>query len=125
MSNFIGNYIYIIATIIFTVYSQIIIKWKSELLINLPDNYFDKALSIFFVLINPWIISSIIATLLAGVSWMLVMSKFEISFAYPFISINFLLMLIVGVFIFGEPLTVSKVIGSVIVMFGLIVLARN
>ena len=81
--NDIGNHIYIFSMIFFTVYSQLIIKWKSSLLHNLPLDSFDKTLFIIKVLLDPWVLSSVLATLLAGVSWMLAMSKFEIGYAYP------------------------------------------
>lgn len=123
--KFFSSHIYIFSMIFFTVYSQLIIKWKSSLLNDLPIDNLDKIIFIIKVLLNPWIISSIMATLFAGISWMLAMSKFEIGYAYPWISLNFVLMLLFGVLLFGEQLTISKVIGTVIIIFGITILVSD
>ncbi|WP_258185654.1 EamA family transporter [Vibrio splendidus] len=123
--KFFSSHIYIFSMIFFTVYSQLIIKWKSTLLNDLPIDNLDKIIFIIKVLLNPWIISSIMATLFAGISWMLAMSKFEIGYAYPWISLNFVLMLLFGVLLFGEQLTISKVIGTVIIIFGITILVSD
>ncbi|WP_327785061.1 hypothetical protein [Vibrio crassostreae] len=123
--KFFSSHIYIFSMIFFTVYSQLIIKWKSSLLNDLPIDNLDKIIFIIKVLLNPWIISSITATLFAGISWMLAMSKFEIGYAYPWISLNFVLMLLFGVLLFGEQLTISKVIGTVIIIFGITILVSD
>ncbi|MDE1327132.1 EamA family transporter [Vibrio aestuarianus] len=123
--NFFGGHIYIFSMIFFTVYSQLIIKWKSSLLSDLPIANLDKMIFIIKVLLNPWIISSVMATLFAGISWMLAMSKFEIGYAYPWVSLNFVLMLLFGVLLFGEQLTISKVIGTLIIIFGITILVSD
>lgn len=123
--KFFSSHIYIFSMIFFTVYSQLIIKWKSSLLNDLPIDNLDRIIFIIKVLLNPWIISSIMATLFAGISWMLAMSKFEIGYAYPWISLNFILMLLFGVLLFGEQLTISKVIGTVIIIFGITILVSD
>ncbi|NNN70327.1 EamA family transporter [Vibrio sp. 3-2(1)] len=123
--KFFSSHIYIFSMIFFTVYSQLIIKWKSSLLNDLPIDNLDRIIFLIKVLLNPWIISSIMATLFAGISWMLAMSKFEIGYAYPWISLNFVLMLLFGVFLFGEQLTISKVIGTVIIIFGITILVSD
>jgi multidrug transporter EmrE-like cation transporter len=71
------------------------------------------------------VLSSILATLLAGVSWMLTMSRFEISYAYPWIGLNFVLMLLFGVLLFGESISITKVIGTLLVIAGIFVIARG
>jgi len=43
------------------------------------------------MLFNPYIMLSIIFTLLSGLSWMIAMTKFDISYAYPYTSLGFVL----------------------------------
>jgi hypothetical protein len=80
MARFIDHF-YIVGTVIFTVYSQLIIRWQVSIAGNAPEGFIGKAYFVGQLLLNPWIISSILATFFAGVSWMLVMSRFEISYA--------------------------------------------
>jgi multidrug transporter EmrE-like cation transporter len=47
------------------------------------------------------------------------MTKFELSYAYPFTSLAFLLVLILSGAFFHEPITVPKLIGTALVMMGI------
>ena len=56
---------------------------------------------------------------------MLAMSKFELSYAYPFVSLNYVIVFIAGFFLFNESLTPAKIIGSLIVVAGIIIIAKG
>lgn len=119
------DHTYIVGTIIFTVYSQLIMRWQVSLAGTLPTDFIGKVYFVAHLFLNPWIMSSIFATLLAGVSWMLAMSRFEISYAYPWISLNFLLMLFFGVALFDESFSLGKIFGTVLIVAGIAVLTRS
>lgn len=124
MDRFIG-YGYIFSTIIFTVYSQLIMRWQVTKAGILPIDLMDKVKFIVHLFLNPWVLSSICATLFAGISWMLTMTRFEISYAYPWVSLNFVLMLVFGVLIFNESFNYFKLLGSLLVITGIVVIARS
>ncbi len=116
---------YILATVVFTIYSQLIMRWQVSQAGALPGDLSGKLNFVGHLFLNPWVLSSILATLLAGISWMLAMSRFEISYAYPWIGLNFVLMLLFGVLLFGESMSVAKVIGTMLVVAGIVVMARG
>ncbi|MEN8217871.1 MAG: EamA family transporter [Pseudomonadota bacterium] len=124
MNNYIG-YIGILMTIVFTLYSQLIIKWQVNNAGELPLDHFGKLKFLLILLLNPWVISAIIATLGAGLSWMLAMSKFDLSYAYPFTSLLYVLMTVASVVIFNESLTLNKMIGVFFIMIGIIILTKG
>ena len=114
------SYIYIALTIIFTVYGQLIIKWQVNNAGAFPEQASDKLLFLFNLLLNPWIISALLAALLAALSWMAAMSKFDISHAYPFMSLSFILVLILSGVFLNEPITLYKVIGLSLIVIGIV-----
>lgn len=116
---------YILATLAFTVYSQLIMRWQVSQAGALPSDLAGKLTFVGHLFLNPWVLTSIVATLLAGISWMLAMSRFEISYAYPWIGLNFVLMLLFGVLLFGEALNMPKIIGTLLVVAGVAVVARG
>lgn len=116
---------YIVATIIFTVYSQLIMRWQVGEAGALPTDSPGKVNYIVALLFNPWVLSGVVATFLAGISWMLAMTKFEISYAYPFVSLNYILVLVAGFLLFNESITVTKLAGSALVVLGIIVIAKG
>lgn len=119
------DHLFIVSTVLFTVYSQLIMRWQVTQAGALPVDLMGKINFIAHLFLNPWIFSSIVATLFAGISWMLAMTRFEISYAYPWVSINFVLMLIFGVLLFDESFNTAKILGTLLVMSGIVVIARS
>ncbi len=119
------GYAGIFLTIVFTVYSQVIIKWQVSIAGDLPEDFYGKVHFLTLLLLKPWVLSAITCTFAAGVSWMVAMSKFDIGFAYPFVSIVYVLVLASGILFFDESLTLNKVLGIAIIITGIIVLSRG
>lgn len=119
------NHLYIIATIFLGVYSQLIMRWQVSLAGGLPVETLAKLQFVCRLLINPWVMSAMVATLLGGISWMLAMTKFETSYAYPFISLNFILVLGLSVLLFNESFSTMKLIGTLFIIVGIVFLSRS
>ena len=115
------SYVYILLTILLTVYGQIAIKWQVLKAGALPEVTSDKIAFLFQLLLNPWIISALVAALLASVFWMAAMTKLQLSHAYPFMSLAFILILIASGWFFHEAITPLKIAGIVLITAGIIV----
>jgi len=100
-------------------------RWQVAAAGQLPDDISGKIRFIVALLLNPWVVTSIVATFFAGVSWMLAMTRFEVSYAFPFVSLNYVLILAASVLLFNESFTVTKFVGSLIVIIGIIVIAKG
>ena len=118
------NYLYIILTILFTVYGQVVVKWQVLNAGKFPDSPADKFSYLLQLILNPWIISSFFAAFLAAVSWMAAMTKFELSYAYPFMSASFVLVFICSGYLFHEQITAQKVAGLALIIIGIITASR-
>lgn len=119
------DHIFIILTVIFTIYSQLIMRWQVILAGPLPITTPERISYIIGLLLNPWVLSGIVATFLAGVSWIITMTKFEISYAYPFVSLNYVLVLIAGFTLFNESISITKIAGSAFVILGVIIISKG
>ena len=115
------SYFYIFLTIVLTVYGQIAIKWQVLKAGALPEALPGKVSFLFNLLLNPWVISAFAAALLASVFWMAAMTKLQLSHAYPFMSLAFVLILMASGFFFHEPVTPLKIAGIVLIVLGIIV----
>jgi len=126
MMQFIINHTYIFLTIGFAVASQLIIKWKmSAFSFSDYETASEKFVFAFGMLLNPYIIASLLLTLLSGLSWMIAMTKFDISYAYPFTTLGFVFVFIFSVIFFNEPLNWYKVIGLAFIVLGIIISSRS
>ncbi len=124
--QFILNHFYLLLAICFGVASQLIIKWQmSTFSFDDYETWQDKYALAFSMLLNPYIIISLILTLLAGVTWMIAMTKFEISYAYPFTLLGLVLVTIFSVVFFSESVNTYKLSGIVLIMLGIVVISKS
>lgn len=57
--------------------------------------------------------------------WLVVLSKVDVSYAYPFLSIGYILSAIVGYFAFGEAVTPMRIVGIIVICVGVILISRS
>lgn len=119
------GYIAILATILFTVYGQIIIKWRMDVFHSLPSDLFHKVLYLVKLIFDPFIFSGFFAAFCASICWMYVLTKFQLSYAYPFTTITFVLVIVSSIILFKEPLTLYKIVGVVLISLGILSISRS
>ena len=120
------GYFYIFGTIFFTVYGQLILKWRiSALGSSLPNDFLDKILFLFKLVFDPFIFSGFASAFIASFFWMATMTKFELSYAYPFMSGAFVLVFILSVFLFQETVTWQKLLGLSFIVLGIFISSRS
>jgi drug/metabolite transporter (DMT)-like permease len=73
----------------------------------------------------PWVWVAFLATFLAGVMWMLTLGRLDLTYAFPFTGITFLLILLAGALMFGEHVSFGRVAGTLLVVAGLIIVVRS
>ena len=119
-----AGHIYILLTLLFTVYGQLVLRWQMAQTRGMPEGGVDKLLFLFQQFFNPWIISALLSAFLASLAWMAAMTRFELNYAYPFMSLAFVIVMIFSVVFLNESLTIPSVIGTIMVVGGLIIIAR-
>jgi len=115
------SYVYVACTILFVVYAQIIIKWQVLAAGAFPADTADKLWFLAKLLVNPWVVSALAASFLAAVAWMAAMTKLELSYAYPFTSLAFVLVMIASALFFNEPVTGPKIAGIALICLGIVI----
>lgn len=118
------DHIYIFAMVLLTAYSQVIMRWRVGIAGALPPEWGGKIQFVAHLLVNPWVLSGVVATFLAGVSWMLALTKFQLSYAYPFTSLVYMLVLASGVLLFKDSMNAGRLAGTAVVMLGVLIIAK-
>jgi len=108
-------------TVVLTIYGQIVVKWQVLRHGHLPPGLHAKAAFLVAILINPWVLSALAGAFVAALAWMAALSKLELSQAYPFTAMSFVLVLVLSAVLFGESLTSAKIAGVLLVVAGLAV----
>jgi len=77
------------------------------------------------VLLNPWFISGMTCYAVSIGVWLVVLSKTEVSAAYPLLSIGYVITALVGFFFLGENVTLMRVAGIAVICVGLVLIAHS
>ena len=115
------GFVYILLTIAFTVYGQLVIKWQVSQAGAMPVDPSGKIWFLAGLLLNPWVVSGFAAAFLASVAWMAALSKYPLSFAYPFMSLSFVGVMLLSSVIFMEKVSTAQWLGMGLLMLGLVV----
>lgn len=119
------GHLYVLLTILLTVYGQLVLKWHISQAGPLPIALVDKIIFLLQQFGNVWILSGLAAAFVAALCWMAAMTRFELSYAYPLMSLSFVLVLGLSVAFFHEAITASKVIGIALIVAGIIIGSRG
>ena len=115
------SYLYVAGTILLTAFGQLIIKWQVSAAGPFPATTFGKLEFIARLLVNPWIVFALLGALGASILWMAAMTRLDLSHAYPFMSLAFVLVVLGSAWFFSEPLTLLKVVGLALVCAGIVI----
>jgi uncharacterized membrane protein len=119
------GYIYVLLTVVFTVYGQLILKWRLNQLGALPDLFSEKIIFLLKSIFDPYIFSSFFSAFLASIFWMAALKEFELSKIYPITSLSFVCVLFLSHYFFGESLNMQKIAGTVLVLAGIFIISKS
>ena len=76
-------------------------------------------------LLSPGVIAGLALYGVGTLLWLNVLSRVEVSQAYPFVGLGFVLTAILGSVLFGDTLTMPRIAGTMLVMLGIYMIARS
>lgn len=77
------------------------------------------------VAFNPYFIFGMSAYIFSLAFWLLVLSRLDVTIAYPLTSIAFIFTAIAAAFFFHEPITMTRMAGIVVIIAGIYLITRT
>lgn len=77
------------------------------------------------ILTSPLILAGLLLYGVGALAWIAVLSRMDLSYAYPFLALNFILIVVVSRFFLNEAVPPERWIGVMIICVGIIVVARS
>lgn len=74
---------------------------------------------------NPYILLGLACYVFAVIVWLLVLSRTEVSVAYPMISLAYIVNALAAYYLFNESLSLSRILGIIVIMAGVYLIART
>ncbi len=76
-------------------------------------------------LTNLYLMNGMLCYAVSIITWMVVLSKVNVSLAYPFLSVGYIITAVLAYFILNEPFTLQKMIGIAVICLGVIILTYS
>lgn len=116
-------YLLLILSISLSVAGQILLKYG---VMNLPAFMSGHALSFFSrVAASPLVWLGLFVYAVSAAIWLIVISRLPLSFAYPILSTGYVAVVLLSAALFGEALSVWKIISVVLITVGVGILGRT
>ena len=77
------------------------------------------------VIFNPWVFFGLSVFVISMASHLIVLSKVELSFAYPFLSLAYVVVAAYAYYVFKEDVNALRVAGIGLICFGTILISQS
>lgn len=119
-----SNVSFIVIAVTIGVIGQILIKKGLNLLgnINFSGGFVHSYLKIFFA---PYVILGVLTYVCSIFFWLYALSKVDLSFAYPFLAISYVLIVLASQFFLGENVPFLRWIGVLVICVGVFLVSKS
>jgi multidrug transporter EmrE-like cation transporter len=115
----------ILATVLLNATSQILMKTGMTQVGRFEFSGASFRQMILGAATNVFIIFGLTTMVISMVTHLMSLSRFDVSFAFPFLSVAYVLVLLYGYFAMGENVTALRVAGVSLVVAGTVLIARS
>lgn len=85
----------------------------------------DPVALIAMILHSPLVMAGLILYGVGALSWIIVLSRLDLSLAYPFVALNFVLIAIVSRLVLSESIPSLRWVGIAVICIGILLVARS
>ena len=116
------GFLYVGITLLLTVIGQLMIKWRVDAAGAFPES--GRLRFLIDLLLDPWVILAFALAVVAALAYLAALANLELSRAYPVMALSFGLVLVGSAIFFSEALTVTKVVGVLVITVGVLIATR-
>ncbi len=77
------------------------------------------------VSLNPYILAGLTCYVISVVVWLLVLSRVQVSYAYPLLSVGYIVVALASKALFNEPVGLVRWTGIIIICIGVYLITRS
>lgn len=86
---------------------------------------FDSPMHLLRILMEPWVMGGLSLYGLGAIVWLFALARVDVSFAYPFVGLGFLLVMVFGFVVFDDSLGPMRILGTLLVVSGVVLISRT
>jgi drug/metabolite transporter (DMT)-like permease len=122
MRRYVQVYTLLLIAIVLTVTGEILLKLGMNH-VSADVGAFTPTLPVLWATFTQWRIILGFAMIFGGsIFWLAVISRADFSFAYPLLSLSYVIALIPAYFVLHEQIAIQRIVGALIVVIGALVI---
>ena len=117
--------VFILFTVMTNAAAQIMLKQGMTSLGPLSFEGVNPVVKILQIVFHPWVFAGLATFVISMASHLYVLSKVELSFAYPFLSLAYVAVAVFAYFVFREDLNAWRIAGIGFICIGTVLIAQG
>jgi len=119
------NLMLILGAVFLGVLGQLSMKQGMNQVVVRTTGTVELASSLARALVQPFVTAGVALYAVSALVWLVVLSRVELSFAYPMISVGYIAVVILSRLIFHEQVSAIRVLGTLVICVGVILISRS
>lgn len=120
------SFLLILASILLSTCGQYVLKVGAKQLGQVGVEDANRAMTVAWAAAtNPWIIGGLGCYALGAVTWIMVLTRVPLSWAYPILALNQVLILLVAATFLGETVSMMRWCGVLLIISGVYLVSRS
>ena len=116
---------YILISVLTSTVGQLLLKKGMTDMGSITLSWNQLLSTLWKMVINPYVFIGLAIYLAGTVFWLAALSRVNLSYAYPFASLGYVIMLVASWLVFNERITLSRLLGTVIIGVGVLLIYRD
>ena len=116
---------FILFTVLTNAAAQLMLKQGMTLMGPLSFAGVNPLMKVLQIVFSPWIFLGLCTFVISMASHLFVLSKVELSFAYPFLSLAYVFVAVFAYFVFRADLNAWRIAGIALICVGTVLIAQS
>ncbi len=117
--------IYILVSVLAGATGQIMLKHGMNNNGTLTLSFGELPAILWRLVTNPYVFFGLALYASGTIFWLAALSRVDLSYAYPFASMSYVIMLLASWLLFNENITPMRLVGTLVIMFGVFLISRT
>ena len=117
--------VYIMISVLAGAVGQIMLKRGMSSMGPLTFAFSELGSMLWRIGTNPFVIGGLAIYVSGTLFWLMALSRVELSYAYPFASLSYVVMLIASWLLFREEISVMRLVGTLVIGLGVLLISRS
>ncbi len=117
--------IYILISVLLGAVGQVMLKVGLNTMGALTLNLGSLGNTLWRLGTNPFVFFGLVVYVTGTLFWLAGLSRVDLSYAYPFASLSYVVMLVAAWLLFRENISLLRIMGTLVVVVGVLIISRS